>query len=264
MGKTASPRSVEAAAPEPNRPEGAPASEPDLAGLSRAALAAMAEAGREVIDCYRVLAKSGDTVVGELLRGEGDFYEWTHYPKGDVYDFESHAQYYYHAHPKAERPGEHGHFHTFLRPKGMPKGIRPAPVVGYAPQADANDALSHLVAISMSHGGQAVQLFTTNRWVTGETWYAARDVIAMLDSFVVDLARPSWPVNRWITAMLRLFRPQIEALLIERDRVVAAWQRRYPKDDVFEDRRLEVAAKVEISAEEQMRRVAAALRRHRR
>lgn len=264
MGKTSSPRSAEAAAPEHNRPQGAPASEPDLAGLSRAALSAMAEAGREVIDCYRVLAKSGDNVVGELLRGEGDFYEWTHYPKGDVYDFESNAQYYYHAHPKAERRGEHGHFHTFLRPKGMPKGIRPAPVVGYVPPADANDALSHLVAISMSNGGDAIQLFTTNRWVTGETWYAARDVIAMLHSFAIDLARPSWPVNRWITAMLRLFRPQIEALLIERDRAVAAWQRRYPKDDVFEDRRLEVAAKAEISAEDQMRRIAAALRRHRR
>jgi len=262
MGKTPLQIRIAPAVLESRRQDGA--SEPDLRGLSRAVLSVMAEAGREVVDCYRVLAKSGDNVVGEILRGQGEFYEWTHYPKGDVYDHESHAQYYYHAHPKAERPGEHGHFHTFLRSKGMPKGIRPAPVAEYARPADANDALSHLVAISMNDGGHATQLFTTNRWVTGETWYAARDVIAMLDNFAIDLARPSWPVNRWITAMLRLFRPQIETLLIERDRVVGAWERRAPKGDVFEDRRLEVPATVEISVDDQVRRIAAALRRHRR
>lgn len=264
MRRTASPGRLEAAAPALERPEGALAPAPDFARLSRAALSAMADAGHEAIDCYRVLAKTRDNVVGEILRGQGTFYEWNHYPDGDVYDFESHAQYYYHAHPKAERPGEHGHLHTFLRPKGMPKGIKPTPVAGHAPPADPNDALSHLVAISMNESGYAIQLFSTNRWVTGETWYAAPDVIAMLDHFVIDLARPSWAVNRWITAMLRLFRPQIEALLIERDRVVAAWQRRHPESDVLEDRRLEVTSKVEISVDEQMRGILAALKRPRR
>ncbi|HSR70967.1 MAG TPA: hypothetical protein VLL72_01180, partial [Kiloniellales bacterium] len=81
----------------------------------------MAEAGRAVVEAHRVLARTGDNVVGELLRDHDTFYEWDHYPPGDVYDRESHAQYYYHAHPPEQRfPGEHGHFHTFLRPKGMP------------------------------------------------------------------------------------------------------------------------------------------------
>ena len=30
-----------------------------------------------------------------------------------------------------------------------------------------------------------------------------------LDRFDIDHAYPSWPVNRWLTAMVRLFRPQM-------------------------------------------------------
>ncbi|HEY6336151.1 MAG TPA: hypothetical protein VI113_09720 [Alphaproteobacteria bacterium] len=236
----------------------------DYSGLSRADLAAMAEAGQEVERCRRVLAKSGDNIVSDILRGQGTFYEWTHYPEGDVYDFESHAQYYYHAHPAGERPGEHGHFHTFLRQKGMPKGVRPALIRGFVPPPEPDDALGHLVAISMDDRGNPIQLFTTNRWVTAEVWYGARDVIAMLDRFEIELAKPSWPVNRWITAMVRLFRPQIELLLLERDRAIAEWQRRHPKVDVFEDRRLEVASALEITVEGQMQRVLGALKRSRR
>lgn len=246
------------AAPASARPSGN-----DPWRLPRPVLAAMVEAGDEVRECHRVLAKTGDNVVGEILRDQGVFYEWTHYPEGDVYDFDSHSQYYYHAHPAGERPGEHGHFHTFMRPRGMPKGVAPAPVPGYVPPVNSNDALGHLVAVSMDDKGAAIQLFTTNRWVTGETWYAARDVIAMLDHFSIDLARPSWPVNRWITALLRLFRPQIEALLWERDRVVAAWGRRYPGTEVLEDRRLEVTSKIDISVDDQIRRLSAALKRAR-
>ncbi|HLI13427.1 MAG TPA: hypothetical protein VKY65_17685 [Alphaproteobacteria bacterium] len=231
-----------------------------MARLPRAALTVMAEAGDEVAECHRVLAKTGDNVVGEILRGQGTFYEWTHYPAGDVYDFESRAQYYYHAHPKHERPDEHGHFHTFLRLKGYPPGPAPMRARDGAAHRAPDEPLSHLIAISMDDRGHAVQLFTTNRWVTGESWYAAPDVIAMLDRFVIDLARPSWAANRWITALVRLFRPQIEALLRERDRAIAEWQRRYPESDVLEDRRLEVTSRLEISVEVQTQRVLAALR----
>ncbi|MFQ5932990.1 MAG: hypothetical protein ACE5MM_11335, partial [Nitrospiraceae bacterium] len=95
-----------------------------LKDLSVEELKSMAAAGAEVIECQLVLAKTGDNVVGEALRGEGAFYEFNHYPAGDVYDSETHSQYYYHSH----REGEHGHFHTYLRPKGMPSWIEPAPV----------------------------------------------------------------------------------------------------------------------------------------
>lgn len=237
----------------------------DLTGLSREELEAMAEAAREVRTCQRVLAKTGDTVVGELLRGQGTVYEWRHYPQGDVYDSEYHAQYYYHCHPEGERPaGEHGHFHAFLRPLGMPGGVRPAPLEDYTPPPGDNDALSHLVGIAMDQGGHAVRLFTTNRWVTGETWYVAEDVVRMLDSFVVDHARPSWPANRWITALLRLFRPQIVKLLHQRDAAIHRWAETHPSANVYEDRALEVTSQLAISVEDQALAVEAALRALRR
>ncbi len=234
---------------------------PDVAALSRARLREMAAAGRRVRDVYRVLDRSGDNVVGEILRGVDTFLEWDHYPTGDVYDHGTHAQFYYHAHPVDLRGGEHGHFHTFLRPRGMPRNVRPADVPGIAPPAGDNDALSHLIAISMDRAGFPIRLFTTNRWVTGETWYAGQDVVAMLGRFRIDHAQPSWPTNIWITSMLCLFRPRIEALLRRRDAALADWRRRHPDRDAFEDRALEITSVADISVDAQIAAVAAALRR---
>ncbi|MGQ9365220.1 DUF6969 family protein [Azospirillum sp. ST 5-10] len=237
----------------------------ELARLPREELEAMAAAAREVRTCQRVLAKTGDTVVGELLRGHGTPSEWRHYPPGDVYDSEYHAQYYYHCHPEDDRPrGEHGHFHTFLRPFGMPEGVRPADLPDAAPPASDNDALSHLVAIGIDPLGRPVRLFTTNRWVTGETWYSAGDVVRMLDGFVIDHARPSWPANRWITALLRLFRPQIAVLLHERDAAIRRWEAANPDRYVYEDRALEVPSERMVSVDAQIAAVEAALRGGRR
>ncbi|HNH52809.1 MAG TPA: hypothetical protein PLL07_10365, partial [Nitrosomonas sp.] len=43
--------------------------------LSREQLERMAEAGAQIIECYRVLQKAGLNVVGEVLKGQGEFYE---------------------------------------------------------------------------------------------------------------------------------------------------------------------------------------------
>ena len=232
----------------------------EFGSLSRDELEHMAEAGQEIVEVHRILAKTGDNIVGELLRGHETFFEWDHYPPGDVYDRETHGQFYYHAHPPAQRfDDEHGHFHTFLRPKGMPPGLKPADVPGAEPPKDPNDALSHLIAIAMDGKGFPFRLFSVNRWVTGETWYSAADVAVMLDYFKIDHARPSWPVNRWITAMVRLFKPQILELIEVRDRSVADWAERHPDLDVYEDRNLEVTSFVDISIERQVRAVGQAL-----
>ena len=166
-------------------------------------------------------------MVGHILQNHDDFYEWDHYPDGDVYDHETHSQYYYHAHPPEERSKkyghEHGHFLTFLRPKSFPTGIKPVPLTDLEKPESPNDALCHLIGISMNQAGYPIRFFTTNRWVTGETWYKAEHVIKMLDHFVMDLAYPSWPVNIWITSMIQLFRPQIEDLIRERESIVLKW-----------------------------------------
>ncbi len=227
----------------------------NLKKLSREQLQAMANAGARVLECYRVLQKSNSNVVAEVLRGQGEFYELDHYPKGDVYDSETHSQFYYHSH----REGEHGHFHTFLREKGMPKDCRPVKQSEVNFMKERDDKLSHLIAVSMNRAGFPIGLFTTNRWVTADNWYKSDDVIKMLNRFEMDLASPSWPVNIWLTAMLRLFRPQIMELVRERDATVANWQKEHPNVDVFEDRGCDITSVRKISVAAQIKRVDQAL-----
>lgn len=232
---------------------------PEFGGMPRTELERLAQACAVVEECACAVRAAGGTIIDEMLCGQAVFLDWNHYPEDDVYDRDSHAQYYYHAHPKAERPAEHGHFHTFLRPKGMPPRAKPADVAGNETPPGENEALSHLVAISMDESGAALGLFTTNRWVTGETWYEANDVIAMIDCFRIDHGRPSRSVNRWLTAMIALFRPQIRLLLLERDETVANWKRAKSSNSVFDDRDLEITSHVDISVADQMQRVRAAL-----
>ena len=250
-----------------------PVARVDLKGESRAALEAMLAAGKEARECVRVLAKTGDTLVGELLKGQGAVTAWTHYPAGDVHDPISRAEYYYHVHgassettvlARTDGRREHGHFHCFLRASGMPLGVRPAKVPGLARSEIAGEAMAHLVAIAMDEHGAPLRLFTTNRWVTGETWYAGADVIAMLERFAIARAMPSWPVNRWLGAMVRLFRPQIAALVEARDAAVAAYAAAHPEANVYEDQALEVISALDIDIERQIAAVRAAMATSRR
>lgn len=227
----------------------------DFSLLSSGDLSRMATAAEEALEIAGLLAKTGDNVVGELIKNAGTFYEWNHYPDGDVYDAETGSQFYYHAHPANLRTGEHGHFHTFLRPAGMPAGIAPARVPDLVPPKEPNDALCHLIGISMDDLGAPICLFTVNRWVTGEYWYDGADILRMLDRFEISHTQPSWPVNRWLGAVLRMFRPQIEALIRARDGTVAAWQ---GEENVFEDRGLEVTSWCRISLAEQATAIEAA------
>ena len=232
--------------------------------VSRAEIERMASAAAVIADCRRDLAARKRNILSEVMLGEATVSEWRHYPDGEVYDPKSHAQYFYHVHPVSGRPvPEHGHFHTFLRAEGMPVGAAPlilpeiavadAPVL--PPQAPplkhgTREEVSHLVAIAVDGRGEPIRLFTTNRWVTGETWYRAEDVIRMLDRFTITEIAPSETLNRWVGAMLRLFRPQIAVLLRMRDETVMAWRRRR-RAHVFEDPALEITSSLDIGFEAQ-------------
>ncbi len=222
-------------------------------------LHAMQQAGVDIGNCYRLLQKNEDygNVVREVLKDQGTFTEYDHYPSGDVHDRDTHSQYFYHAHRGLT--GEDGHFHTFLRAKGMPEHISPEPYTGEADVPSGDDALSHIVAISMDPRGYPIGLFSTNRWVTGETFYSADSVVAMLDNFEMDLLYPSWPANIWITATIKLFRPQIEWLLHERDRTINNWAETHPGLDVYEDRDLEITSQLTIDVDQQLALVNQAL-----
>lgn len=197
-----------------------------------------------------------------------------------MYDPATHAQYFYHAHPPQLRAAvhdEHGHFHAFLRARGLKSDARPLvmpelAIAGHpalpaqaapsapAPAGEPNAPWIHLAAIAMDRAGQPLRLFTTNRWVTGETWYAAADIAASLDRFVIDGEQAS-PLDRWLTAMFGLFRPTVARLLAERDVAVMDFRRRRRgKVHVLEDRRLEITSSAAIDVDAEIRRIAAALR----
>ena len=110
----------------------------------------------------------------------------------------------------------------------------------------ADDALAHLIGISMDSEGVPKGLFATNRWVTDESWYSAEDTMAFLDRFRVEHASPNLAVNQWLTSFMRLCRPHIELLLRHRDQVIDAWQRNHPERDVLEDRALEITGYLPI------------------
>lgn len=217
----------------------------------------IAEAAAEVVNCIRVLEKSGTNLVAEVLAG-AEFFAFEHYPPDDVYDPLSDAQYYFHAHPQDRGPwNDYGHFHTFLGHEAMTEATRDAEMPS-AP-GEAAPPPTHLIAISMNREGRPVRLFTTNLWVTAEAWYDAEDLIARLDRFVIDLAKPSWPLNRWISAMLVLYRDEIKTLLRARDAKIRAWQQSNPESVAFEDRSLEITSAQDIDLDLKLAEIRAAL-----
>jgi hypothetical protein len=117
------------------------------------------------------------------------------------------------------------------------------------------------VAVSVDHASRPIRLFTVNGWVTEDSWIAAPAAIQLLDRFILDGPRPSRWVNRWLAALLRLFRPEIEHLLHQRDATLAAWQSRHPGQAAFAARELEILSELEVSTATQTDAVARALAR---
>lgn len=198
------------------------------------------EAAEEVIECQRILANTGDNIVGEILRFSDNFVEWDHYPNDDVIDQATGAQYYYHAHSNPNRGfSEHGHFHTFMKnTKEAGPDVLP---------------LTHIIAISMDVYGTPQALFTVNHWVTGGIWEDASIVESFLENFLIDHAKPSWVVNRWINAMLKLYQSEIIELIQERDFSIKKYQTQHPNQDIFEMKEYEVTSYLPISIDAKLK-----------
>jgi len=180
-------------------------------------------AQQELLFCEKILAKGGLNVLLETLADASSVEAWSHYPKGDVFDAGTGAQWYYHAHVPAFDEVEHGHFHCFVRPDGK------------------DGPVHHLVAVGVDAHGRLHRLFTVNQWVVGDTWLDAEGTIALLPRFDVQMPKPSYLVNRWLSAVLRRYEDEIASLIRERDRVLQAHE---PAGDIEarEDRSLEVTS----------------------
>jgi len=234
------------------------------------------EAAATLRDCRAALTTRGSTVLREATGAPGlDLPDWRHYPEGEVYDPTTHVQYFYHRHPQpsshmGSEPVEHGHFHLFLRGEAIPPGttplLLPEAAVAHAPvprqsaplKRGGRDEICHVVAIAVDATGEPIRLFTTNRWVTGETWYRADDVIGILDRFRIGAVEPSRLLNRWLEAIVRLFQPEIGVLLRNRDRAIMDWRVRWPRRNAFEDTKLEIASSFAINLEARLAAVESA------
>ena len=182
---------------------------------------------REIAFCESLLAKGGLNVLSETFRDTDAITAWDHYPPSDVFDPASGAQWFYHCHPAEEGEAEHGHFHCFIRPQG------------------ANGPIHHLAAIGVDAYGRLLRLFTVNQWVVGDDWLEAEATIAQLPRFDMQMPRPSYLVNRWLTAIFGAYGDEIARLVRERDSVLAAHR---PPDGVEtrQDRALEVTSELRL------------------
>ena len=182
-------------------------------------------AADEIAFTEAILKKSGDTVLSETLKDTQSVAAWSHYPAGDVFDPASGGQWYYHCHQPAADAVEHGHFHCFVRPDG------------------AKGPVHHLIGVGVDSYGKLHRLFTVNQWVVGDNWLDAEPTIALLPRFDVHMARPSDLVNRWLTAVIRRYEPQIAELIRARDRRLA---NRIDNPALLADRSLEVTSELLI------------------
>ncbi|MBN9670085.1 DUF6969 family protein [Roseibium aggregatum] len=233
---------------------------PDLADLPVERLEAMHDAAAAVLASERELAETGSSVVMEVLRGQGDFLTWERYPKGDQFDLENHSHYFYHAHaPEEMAEDENGHFHLFVRPAGVNRRMDPWRLPGATVPEEPGDRFVHIGAISVDSYGRLIRIFATNRWVTNETLYRSEDVIPLLERFRVETGEPSQVLNDWLTNLVILYRPQLEALLRQRDVTLQTWMSEYPDKDVLEDRTLQNTGEVFVNHAGQIAAIEAAL-----
>ncbi len=222
-----------------------------LCSMSDAQLKEIFQAGTEVTHWYSILAKTGDTPITELLRGVERLDSEVEYPEETVQDYETGSQYYFHCH--ADRPTEYGHFHTYILEAGIPENIKAVKPAVTGEHLDEYRTHCHLVAISSNELGESEYLFTINHWSAQEANYSIEDLVKILNQFDVSHARPSYPVNRLISSILALFKPQIIQLFHDREVAMNAFQAQRPDIPAMANEDLEVTSKVKISIKEQIK-----------
>jgi hypothetical protein len=157
-------------------------------------------------------SQRGRPPMADLL-AEQALVEWAHYPTGDLFDPGTGIQIFYHAHQQGDRPSqENGHFHCFVERSRILGPARPL----VNPKADGSRELCHIVGLSIDPRGVPFEAFTINQWVTDEWLYPAETVSGLLPAFA-GVGDDAPIVLRWLSALVTLFEPQIEDLLIERD-----------------------------------------------
>lgn len=213
-----------------------------LAQVDTKTLESMRTSGLEVIKWKKVMDKIGSNVISEIVPPSDPFIVREHYPYDEVFDSDTQSLYFYHSH----RPKEHGHFHLFCCNEEKISHYEPF-IVGKKPHS------VHLLAISVHPDGTPLGFFSTNHWVTPlESWYDYKAVQDLFQDFEITHAYPSWPTNQWINHLLKLFKPQIQDMLYERDQKLSTLG---PLNQALRNKKVDILAQVPISIEIQMQAI---------
>ncbi|MBW0143816.1 DUF6969 family protein [Sphingomicrobium clamense] len=204
------------------------------------------EAGRIVVETVTQMAREQRPLMMRVLP-EGPPRYWKHFPEKDARDARTKARWYYHVHADGDRDAdEHGHFHLFLHRTQIDPGAKP---IAIPPQGeDARAKVVHLAGLSIDQVGIPRAWFMTNRHVTNEFMYPAETLIAHLSAYDVDETREDATVNRFLTAMVALYRDELAELIEERDAALDALgddPERFEKGhDVLSHRKIDLDAKI--------------------
>lgn len=168
-----------------------------------------------VIETITAMAAEQKPLMLRVIPEDGATF-WTHYPKADARSASCKSRWYYHVHAPGDRDeDEHGHFHLFLHRTQLAEGLEPKV---WPPQGeDAKAHVTHLIGLSINTLGIPRAWFATNRFVTNEFLYPADVMIEHLLDFNVDDTKEDDLVNRFVTAMVALYREEIAELLEQRD-----------------------------------------------
>ncbi len=198
-------------------------------------------AASTLVECLRRFVDAGQVPLAAAV-GDADAPQvWQHYQPDAASGIDSRPgvlHYYYHSHASpGATPAEHGHFHLFAQLGNDAAGIA---------------HFTHLVAIGVDARGMPCRLFTTNCWVTGESWLPARRVLALVEQIAAAPAVRGDLVGRWLRAQLSVFAPQITGLVRHRDRRMATRRRGGRRPGLLHDRRLHVVSQCQVSFERQL------------
>lgn len=231
----------------------------DLMDESPSMLSHMQQGVDEMIAALEQAAGENYHLLTSVLNADDNtvFTEWDHYPKGDVHDKENGSIWFYHAHSEDEgaRPWtEHGHFHLFGYTELIEEGTKP---IALPEEPDyEKGGLCHLAAVSFDHSGLPIRIFTTNRWVTNEWLYPAEQLIPLLDKFAITNEKFSI-TSKWLMALLKLYRPQIEWAMRQRDETIEKIRALDP-EGFAENKSFEVLSAIEFDLAAQIDRIEAA------
>jgi len=177
------------------------------------------QAAQTVVETITAMASAGRPLMARVVPADKVSF-WEHYPEADARDEVTRSRWYYHAHAPDDRDArEHGHFHLFLHRTQLdnPEAFVVAPAAG----EEAPAHVTHIAGMSIDHSGIPISWFATNRWVTDEFFYPAEVVTAHLARYDVNRTGEDPLVNRLLTAMVALYRDELEHLLQARDATVA-------------------------------------------